>query len=188
MTTIIDKMAQLEGIQHLPQIDPNTQDSAVKAGESINKLAQAVIPAVLAGFYKFSRNEQNAAMIPAKTALTDWIEILFGDEKKKLVKGIAVYANVSTQSAALKMKQVANNVVNILKEDISNPEGKSIKKYFTDQRNNILQHLPADIEIGNILNDNTLDDRTNKMSGPVSGLMHTIEKTFASTDTEVPKN
>lgn len=85
------------------------------------------------------------------------------------------------------MKQTAQSAVNILNEDLPNQDGKSIKKYFTRQRNNILQHLPADIKIGNILNDNTLDDRTNKMAGPLSGLMHTIEKTFASTDTEASK-
>jgi hypothetical protein len=188
MTTLIDKLAQLEGIQHLPEIDPNKQNSAINQDENINKLIQAAIPAVLAGFYKFSRNEQNAAMIPAKNALTDWVDILFGDEKKQLIKKVANHAKVSSQTAGAKMTQTANNVVNILKEDLPNTDGKTIKKYFTEQRNDILKHLPADIEIGNILNDNTMDDRTNKMSGPVSGLMHTIEKTFASTDTEVPKN
>lgn len=86
MITIIDKLAQLEGIEHLPEIDPNTQNSAVKSSDSINKLAQAIIPAVLAGFYKFSRNEQNAAMIPAKNALTDWIEILFGNREEESSK------------------------------------------------------------------------------------------------------
>lgn len=188
MTTLIDKLAQLEGIQHLPEIDPNKQTKAVNGNDGVDELAQAAIPAVLAGFYKFTRNEQNAATIPAKNALTDWIEILFGDEKKELTRKIANHARVSSQSAEGKMTEVANNVVNILKEDIPNPDGKNIMKYFTDQRNDILKHLPADIEIGNILNDNTLDDRTNKMSGPVSGLMHTIEKTFASTDTEAHKN
>ena len=185
MTTLIDKLAQLEGIQHLPEINPNTQGSVIN--ENIDKLAQAAIPAILAGFYKFSRNEQNAAMIPAKNALTDWVEILFGDEKKQLIKKIANHAKVSSQTAGVKLKQTANNVVNILREDFSSADGKNIKKYFTDQRNDILKHLPADIEIGNILNDNTMDDRTNKMSGPVSGLMHTIEKTFASTETAPQK-
>ena len=54
-------------------------------------------------------------------------------------------------------------------------------------RHIILSHLPGAIEIGSILNDNTLDDRTNKMNGPVSGIMHSIEKTFASTDTDSSK-
>ncbi|MGC4036614.1 MAG: hypothetical protein QM764_11680 [Chitinophagaceae bacterium] len=179
MTTIIDKLAQREGIDHLPAIDPNTQNVL----QTTDKLVQATIPAVLAGFYKFTRNEPNAAKITSKSALTDWIEILFGDDSKKLIRKIASYGEVSLKVAEIKMRETVDNTVNILKEDFANQDGKAIKKYFTYQRNAILNHLPAAIEIGNILNDTTLDDRTNKMDGPISSLMHTIEKTFAATDT-----
>jgi hypothetical protein len=36
-------------------------------------------------------------------------------------------------------------------------------------------HLPAAMQLGYLLNDNAMDDRTNKMEGPVSSFMHTIE-------------
>jgi hypothetical protein len=32
------------------------------------------------------------------------------------------------------------------------------------------------------LQDETIDDRTNKMEGPISNLMHNIEKGFSSAD------
>jgi len=83
---IINKLIQLEGLDSLPEIDPNTQDIPENTDGHVNRLIQAVIPSVLAGFYKFTRNEQNAAMITTKNAKTDWMEILFSDEKKKLVK------------------------------------------------------------------------------------------------------
>ncbi|MEJ0103550.1 MAG: hypothetical protein WDO19_13800 [Bacteroidota bacterium] len=83
-----------------------------------------------------------------------------------------------------KCSTLPKNTVNIINEDLAKSDGKNIKKYFTEERNNILRHLPGAIEIGNTLNDTTLDDRTNKMSGPVSAIMHSIEKTFASTDTD----
>ena len=181
---IINKLIQLEGLDSLPEIDPNTQDIPESADGHVNRLIQAVIPSVLAGFYKFTRNEQNAAMIITKNAKTDWIEILFSDEKKKLIKRIASYAKVTPREAETKMQYTAKNTVNIINEDLAKADGKNIKKYFTEQRNNILRHLPGVIEIGDSLNDTTLDDRTNKMSGPVSGIMHSIEKTFASTDTD----
>ena len=181
---IINKLIQLEGLDSLPEIDPNTQDIPENTDGHVNRLIQAVIPSVLAGFYKFTRNEQNAAMITTKNAKTDWMEILFSDEKKKLVKKIASYAQVIPGEAETKMQRAAKNIVNIINEDLAKPDGKNIKKYFTEQRNNILRHLPGAIEIGDSLNDTTLDDRTNKMSGPVSGIMHSIEKTFASTDTD----
>jgi len=33
--------------------------------------------------------------------------------------------------------------------------------------------------MGDILNDDTLDDRTNKMEGPISNFMHSIENKFS---------
>ena len=43
------------------------------------------------------------------------------------------------------------------------------------QRHNILLYLPAAMQMGDLLNDDTLDDRTNKMEGPISNFVHTIE-------------
>lgn len=42
----------------------------------------------------------------------------------------------------------------------------------------ILMYLPPSLELGTILRNNNLDDRTGKMEGPVSSLMHKMEKTF----------
>ena len=70
----------------------------------------------------------------------------------------------------------------LLRMNASPNNGHGIKNLLTNHRHNILNHLPGAIGIGNILNDGTLDDRTNKMEGPVSSLMHAIEKQFASTN------
>jgi hypothetical protein len=35
--------------------------------------------------------------------------------------------------------------------------------------------LPPALQMGDLLNDNTMDDRTNKMEGPISSMMHSIE-------------
>jgi len=185
---IIEKLARLEGIDKLPEISPNTQDIPGEKSDTTNRLVQAVIPSMLAGFYKYTRDEEHAAEIPARNGTEDWVDILFGVEKVNLTKRISIYSGASTNETDEKMQQVSKNVVNVINEEINNADGKAIKKYFTAQRNDILHHLPAAIEIGNVLNDTTLDDRTNKMSGPVSGLMHGIEKTFASTDTEKNKD
>lgn len=185
---IIEKLAQLEGTDKLPDISPNTQDVPDEKSDRANRLIQAVIPSILAGFYKFTRNEQYAAEITAKKDATDWVDILFGPEKKNLMTRIAIYSGASEAEAGEKMQRVSSNVVDLISREMPKQDGKTIKSYFTAQRNDILHHLPAAIEIGNILNDTTLDDRTNKMSGPVSGLMHGIEKTFASTDSEKKKD
>ena len=50
------------------------------------------------------------------------------------------------------------------------------------QRNNILPYLPAALQTGKLLNENTLDDRTNKMKGPVSNFVHSIESMLSGAD------
>jgi hypothetical protein len=53
-----------------------------------------------------------------------------------------------------------------------------------NQRNNILPFLPAELQMGELLHDNTLDDRTNKMEGPVSSIMRAIGGGFSNEDAE----
>ena len=50
------------------------------------------------------------------------------------------------------------------------------------QRHNILVYLPAALSMGDVLDDETLDDKTNKMEGPVSSFMHKIENTLSDGD------
>ena len=53
---------------------------------------------------------------------------------------------------------------------------------MNSQRHNILVYLPAALYMGDVLNDEGLDDKTNKMEGPVSNLMHRIENSFSDGD------
>jgi hypothetical protein len=185
-SSIIEKLTVLDGGDKLSKVNPNTQDIPRTEIGNTDKLTQAVIPSVLAGFYKFTRDEEHAAEV-TNANHSNWAEVLFGAEQDNLVKRISLYSGSSIQEAGERIQDVSSNVVNLVRQEVPNADGKSIQTYFTAQRNDILHHLPAAIEIGNILNDTTLDDRTNKMSGPVSGLMHGIEKVFAGTDSEDDK-
>ena len=53
---------------------------------------------------------------------------------------------------------------------------------MNDQRHGILVHLPAAMQMGDVLNEESLDDRTNKMEGPISNFMHAIENKFSTND------
>jgi hypothetical protein len=46
---------------------------------------------------------------------------------------------------------------------------------MNDQRHQVLVYLPAPLQLGDLIHDESLDDRTNKMEGPVSNFMHKIE-------------
>jgi len=178
----IELLSRHQGISNLPKIDPNTQNIVETHDNPPNLLLQAVIPSVLAGFYKYSRNEHNAEMIAQQKEDSDWIGILYGKDKQELIQKIAQYASVPAQVAETKMEAVALDALRLLRMNASPNNGHGIKNLLTNHRHNILNHLPGAIGIGNILNDGTLDDRTNKMEGPVSSLMHAIEKQFASTN------
>jgi hypothetical protein len=41
-----------------------------------------------------------------------------------------------------------------------------------------LLYLPPSLDLGTIFKNNNLDDRTGKMEGPISSLMHSVEKAF----------
>ena len=57
---------------------------------------------------------------------------------------------------------------------------KDVKFFFSAHINHILLYLPAELNMGELLNDTTLDDKTNKMEGPMSSLMQSIGAAFSS--------
>ena len=65
---------------------------------------------------------------------------------------------------------------------------KDVKTFFSGQVNNILPYLEPDLHMGDLLNDTTLDDNTNKMEGPMSSLMHSIGSIFSTPETEEDKH
>ncbi|MFT3747681.1 MAG: hypothetical protein QM768_05165 [Agriterribacter sp.] len=179
---LIQTLAQRDGISALPKIDPNTQDIVADAQVYADKLSQAAIPATLIGLYKYTRDEQHAAYILNMGFANNWREEVFGTNSEEFITKVARYAGISNNEASAKLDNVFENTVQLIKENLSDPTGAAVKNLFTEQRTNILSHLPAAIGAGEILDDNSLDDRTNKMQGPVSNLMHKIEKAFAGTE------
>ena len=183
-TKIIDMLAQREGMSSLPKVDPNTQSISPKDGQDTNLLSQAAISSVLAAFYKYSRDESNAENILGQNDISEWPEKLFGHNKSNLIVKIASYSGASDMQAKTKINKVIADFLQVIKELAPDNSGKTVKNLLTEERHGILAHLPAVIGLGKLLDDTTLDDRTNKMEGPISGLMHKIEKTFAGSDTQ----
>jgi malate/lactate dehydrogenase len=78
------------------------------------------------------------------------------------------------------MEVIANETVKVVKNILgADASIKEVKTYFSGQKNNILLYLPAVLNIGELLNDSTLDDKTNKMEGPLSSLMQNIGSAFS---------
>lgn len=75
--------------------------------------------------------------------------------------------------------------IRITKENLALDAGiREVKIFFKSQINNILLYLPPTLHIGELLHDNTLDDNTNKMEGPISSLINRIGDAFSTPVTE----
>ena len=113
------------------------------------------------------------------TEATNWLDCIFGKKKDELIKRIAAYSNTTIAAAQLETEHIANEAVRLVKENISDKSNlQNISQFATEQRTQALLYLPASLRLGDLLNDNQLDDRTHKMEGPISSLMHAVEKQF----------
>ena len=71
------------------------------------------------------------------------------------------------------MENIADEAVNNVRTSAGTKSSfEGLRTFMEGQRHNILVYLPPALKIGDILNDEAMDDRTNKMEGPVSGFMH----------------
>ena len=185
-TNIIDLLQQALNSKPLQKVNPNTQDIEVKAADTSNasKLQQAVISAVLTGIYKITRTHEGAEQALRGNISTSWGSLLFADNKSVIITRIAEYAFNSPASVSAEIEMAGIEAADIIRTNAGGAKSATVNDvtdYLKDQRNNILHYLPAVLQLGALLDDDTLDDHTHKMDGPISGLMHSIEKAFSGT-------
>jgi hypothetical protein len=165
----------------LQKIDPNTQQ--VVADEKTpdeHKFSQAAIPAVLTGLYKYVQLDEGAEDFLRGNNYSNWVGKIFSDNKKGAIQIISAYAKQSNQDPVAKMNAIADEAVKVVKANLpADASAKEVKLFFNNQKNNILLYLPAGLNMGDLLNDTTLDDKTNKMEGPISSLMQSIGSAFS---------
>ena len=183
---IVESIQKTVGFPELQKIDPNTQEVIKPENMSCQDyLGQAAIPAVLTGIYKFTRAEEGNAEILQGELKGNFLSIIFGIKKDEVVNKVAGYTGNSPEYAADKMEAIARAAVGVIREHLTKePTGSNVKDLLTAQRHHILVYLPASLQLGDTLNDETLDDRTNKMEGPVSGFVHTMEQVFSTSGSD----
>ena len=187
---IVEEIQKKLGLPELQKIDPNTQE--VKKPENMaaeNYVAQAGIPTVLIGLYKYSRTKEGNTYILQNELSGNLLPIIFGDLKNSVVDSVATYTNNTSEYTNNTMEVIAREAVQIIREQLNghNTDG-DVRTFLTDQRSNILKVLPAGLQIGTLLNDDAVDDKTHKMEGPVSDAMHWIEKLFSNSDRQKEEN
>lgn len=181
----LETVQQNLGYPALQKMDPNTLKVATEVEPmDEDKFSQAAIPAVLTALCEFAQTDEGAADVLKTGATTNWMNKLFDDNKKETVQTIAAYAKQSNEDPIEKMNAIAIEAVKIIKENLpADASMKDVKTFLSDQKNNILLYLPAELNIGEMLHDDSLDDGTNKMEGPVSSLIKNIGDSFSGSVT-----
>jgi hypothetical protein len=173
---------------HIEKINPNTQ--AVNAStrhHQYDLLAQASVPAVLVVLYKYTRASQGAETLATQLKLPP-LELMLGNMKNEVVQRVATYAGISADQADRVMDEVADESIRFVWNKLgSTRNAENIQAYFTSQKQSIFTRLPEDLQMGELLHDNTVDDRTNKMEGPISGLAQSLSKLFTATTNKKDK-
>jgi hypothetical protein len=179
MTSLLESIQKNLGYQPLQKIDPNTQD--VKPDEKnlgMGSLPQAAIPAVTCGILNGLQSEEGARIILHEEN-TNWLQSIFGKKTEELIKRVADYAGTGLEYTKTEIMHIANEAIRIVRDSLDGAKDQeAIYHYAAEQKNESLLYLPAMLHLGDLVNNNLLDDRTHQMEGPISSLMHSIENKF----------
>src|SRR5688572_5478408 len=100
---IIDTIQSNLGLGEIEKIDPNTQEPV----HNKHTLAQAAIPTVLLGLYKYAVTEINADEILHREN-SDWLGTFFGSNKQEAINKVASYTGGDEGDTRTNMERIAN--------------------------------------------------------------------------------
>jgi hypothetical protein len=168
----------------LKKIDPNTQKVTHTEGETLDQsFSQAAIPSILAALYRSVQSNDGAAAFLARNNSYNLLAILFGEKREEAIRHISAYSGETNEYTFAKMQAIAEETVGVIKELLpANAAVQDVKSFFKNEKNNILTYLPGELQMGKLLDDDSIDDETQKMEGVVSGIMHSIGTAFDTTE------
>jgi hypothetical protein len=183
MINLTESIQKNLGFASLNKIDPNTQD--INTNEKTfgpNSLAQAAIPAVLSGLFNYILQPHAEELSLSNEAEKGkWLPKIFGNNENEITDRIANYAGTSVVNAKGEMEHIADEAVRLVQDNLVNKnDSLELRNFAIEHKNDALPYLPAVLQTGYLLGNNNLDDRTHKMEGPISSLMHSFEKSFSS--------
>lgn len=180
---IVEAVQTRLGIRSIKKIDVNLpHQSLPKHPEQVDFAGQAVTAAVLVALYRYGKTDDGAATI-ARSKSGNWLQSIFMNNEAAAAHKVASYAGIHHEEAKSLMQKVADAAIDLIYDNAGDhPAKDKVKAYLASQRHNILAYLPAELEMGKLLSDETLDDRTNKMEGPVSSFLHWIQDIMSPQD------
>lgn len=187
--SLIESLQQHLNYPPLKKVDPNTQEVTHDETETPEQMfGQAAIPSVLTGLRHLAASDEGATNILNSTGKQDWIPELFPENGIEVTHKVAAYSGYTPEVTYEKMNEIADVAAGKVREEAGEDcTALNIKQLLENQIENILLYLPASLQLGKIFNNNTLDDRTHKMEGPVSGMMKAISSAFNNADEDEKK-
>ena len=187
---ILEELRKNLGMEPLLKVDPNTLVVKVTSDkEKENKLMQAILPAVVAGLYDCIRSEEGLNFLAGTSTTHDWLTLFFANNAAEVKQRLAQYSDNTEDAVQTHFNSVAAEGTKIVRANATEVDRNvSIRNIVGTQRDFFLPYLPAELKIGLLLEDTTLDDRTNKMEGPVSSLMHKIETMLTGQESKEEAN
>lgn len=169
----------------MPEVDPVSHETKNQSDAMAGRLAQGAMAAGLVILYKYSRSMDGAEYLLSTRPADIEPTVLLNNRQKDLYTQLAQYAGSSELQASTMLAVVIREAMFFVHQEMNhNRTADAIQTYFGNQRQAILSHLPPELGLGEIMRDDTLDDRTNKMEGPISSLAHAIENVFSSSGTK----
>ena len=183
---LLEELRNHLNLPPLKKVDPNTQQVELKTDKEREfRLMQAIAPAAVAGLYDCARSEAGLKFLTGTSSTPDWLNLFFGKNAPEVKRNIENYTNNSPESVQTHFNSVSAELVKIIRENAGNKDrAASIRHIAGAQRDLFLPYLPAELRIGILLEDATMDDRMNKMEGPVSTFMHKMETVFTGQESK----
>ncbi|RQO30264.1 hypothetical protein DBR32_11860 [Taibaiella sp. KBW10] len=131
--------------------------------ESSDALAQAAIPAVLIGSLIHLAKQEHPEQYTAQ------MDQVFAGKSDEVIDAIAKYAQTTPTEAGDYIARTID-AFNRVSQEQHEGNAKKLMSALENQQNDILRYLPSVLGLGPKLNIDIIDDRTNKMEGPLSSL------------------
>jgi hypothetical protein len=107
------------------------------------------------------------------------LEKIFGKSAEIVEERVNSYSKNLDKNSTQELEHIASESLRVIKTHLGdNANESSIRNFVAKNKADTLLYLPPSLEMGSVLKNNNLDDRTGKMEGPVSSLMHRVEKAF----------
>jgi len=177
---LLQSLQQFFGYPELQKIDPNTQEMKDIASPDYQyRFSQAVIPSVIVGLSKFLHTEQGWRLLQSGENYPNWGSRVFGRHNTELCKRIADYSDIRWEEVMHKVHEMLERAIWMVRNS-GIKSAADMKLFIEAERNYALTYLPAKINLGELLGDDSLDDGTHKMQGPLSNLMKSLGNSFDS--------